>query len=155
MDPEQPLRSLLGQRRGRAVRTKAEIAEGTAVRIRALDEAAGKVQLEFLASFSYEERQLIAAQAYHSERLAIVQSMAGPVTPATNVAARAAFVCSSTAKDWLHDHANNNGWFYASNWGAFPKMASLVGDIETKHWAREWVLKNMGHKPGKKTKVTR
>ena len=49
------------------MQTKAEIAEDTVVRIRALEEAAGKVQLEFLASFSYEERQLIAAQAYHSE----------------------------------------------------------------------------------------
>ena len=150
--------AIAASRQRRAVRTKAQIAEDTVVRIRALEEAAGKVQLEFLASFSYEERQLIAAQAYHSERLAIAQqnrSMAGSVTPATNVAARAAFVCSRTAENWMHDHANNNGWFSTSNWGAFPKMASLVGDIETKHWAREWVVKNMGHKSGKKNKVTR
>ena len=53
----------------RAVRTNAEQALDTATRIAALEAACGKVQQEFELSFTWEERKLIAAQSYYTERL--------------------------------------------------------------------------------------
>ena len=79
----------------RAVRTNEEQALDTAARIAALEAACGKVQQEFELSFTWEERKLIAAQSYYTERLAIAKenaSMAQGEMRAVSIAARAAAV---------------------------------------------------------------
>ena len=101
-------------------------------RMDALEKQALLVQAEFEKSFSRDERKLIAAQAYYSERAAVAKHCGtghGSSTPAILIAARAACVAPKTAENWIYDHVNNEGFFSPSNWGAFPKLASLCGDI--------------------------
>ena len=142
----------------RRLRNAAEIRTDVKARIEALEASANKVQLEFETSFDWEERKLIAAQAYYSERLSIARvsgSLAQTASSAVSVAARASHTSFRTAQSWMQDHINNDSIFSASNWGCFPKLASVVFDIDTQHWAREWVVSNMGHRLGKKNKVFR
>ena len=111
-----------------------------------------------MRAFTWEERKLIAAAAYHAEKLALAEkwgSLSGTQTLAVNVAAHAAHVAHSTAYNWINDYTNNKGHFLPSFWGAFPKLASVVGNISTKTWAHAWVINNMGHKTAKKNKVCR
>ena len=124
----------------------------------ALEKRALLVQAEFEKSFSRDELKLIAAQAYYSERLAVAKhcgTLHGSSTPAILIAARAACAAPATARNWLNDHVNIEGFFSPSNWGAFPKLASLCGDISVKRWARAWVIDNMGHRLGKKNKTAK
>ena len=124
-------------------------------RVQVLREAADQVQEQFEDEFSWEQRKLIAAQAYYTERLALAVctgTVSCTIRQATNCAARAAFVHFDTASSWMHDHLNNGGWFSRSLWGTHTKTPSMVGDIETKRWAREWVINNMGHRSSMKNK---
>ena len=63
----------------RAVRTRQEQALETATRIAALETACAKVQEEFQNSFTWEERKLIAANSYYTERLAIAKENASMI----------------------------------------------------------------------------
>jgi len=59
----------------RYVRTKAGIHEDTQARLAALSAAALKVQEEFDAAFTWDERKLIAANAYYSKRLSLATDL--------------------------------------------------------------------------------
>jgi hypothetical protein len=122
----------------RAVRTRQEQALETATRIAALETACAKVQEEFQNSFTWEERKLIAANSYYTERLAIAKenaSMAQGEMRSLSMAARAAHVSGSTSQNWMSDHVNIQGYFSPSLWGTNPKLASLCGDVSVKRWA--------------------
>ena len=87
-------------------------------RMEALEKQALLVQAEFEKSFSRDELKLIAAQAYYSERLAVAKhcgTLHGSSTPAILIAARAACVAPRTARNWINDHVNNEGFFSPSN----------------------------------------
>ena len=127
-------------------------------RVDALRIAADKVQVEFEETFSWEERKLIVAQAYFNERLALAEET-GVIScswgHAIHLAARAGGVAYSTAEDYIRDHINNGGWFSPSLWGTNRKTPSMVGDIDTKRWARQWVIDCMGHRTGVKNKYAK
>ena len=129
-----------------------------AARIQSLRLAAEKVQEEFEDTFSWEERKLIVANSYYTERLALAEKTGQlyyTIEQSTALAARAGGVAFSTAEDWVRDHQNNGGWFSPSLWGTNRKTPSMVGDIETKRWARAWVIDCMGHRTGVKNKYTK
>ena len=97
-------------------------------RVQVLREAADQVQEQFEDEFSWEQRKLIAAQAYYTERLALAVctgTVSCTIRQATNCAARAAFVHFDTASSWMHDHLNNGGWFSRSLWGTHTKTPSF------------------------------
>ena len=144
---------LQNARQQAAAARRARTAADHEARLQALDAMAGKIQEQFEEEFSWEQRKLIVAQSYYSERLAIARvrgTVHCSIAHATSVAAKSAFVSYKTAANWLHDHMNNGGWFSPSFWGCNTKTASIVGDIDTKRWAREWVINNMGHRTGRR-----
>ena len=152
-----PAQPALNAKAKRAVRTRQEQALETATRIAALETACAKVQEEFQNSFTWEERKLIAANSYYTERLAIAKenaSMAQGEMRSLSMAPRAAHVSVSTSQNWMSDHVNNQGYFSPSLWGTNPKLASLCGDVSVKRWARAWIIDNGGHRTGKKNMVT-
>ena len=79
---------------------------------------------EFEDELSWEQRKLIAAQAYYTERLALAAGTGTvwcTIRLATDYAARAVFGHFNTATCWMHDHIINWGWFSRALWGTHTK----------------------------------
>ena len=79
----------------RPTMTRNQRAADTAARVEHIRQETTKVLEEFVRAFTWEERKLIAAAAYHAEKLALAEkwgSLGGTQTPAVNVAARVLLV---------------------------------------------------------------
>ena len=50
----------------------------------------------------------------------------------------------------MYNFQSNGGLFSVSLWDKNPKTASMLGDATTRKWIREYSIKLMGHKKGKK-----
>ena len=110
----------------------------------------------FLDAFSHEERRLIMARAYWAiaADLAEQQGSTSGVLQSANLAgALASAKSASTVNEHMTDWRNNGGWFSPLMWGKNVKLASMVGDVETCQWARDWIIRNMGHVKGQKNKT--
>lgn len=120
----------------RPTMTRNQRAADTAARVEHIRQETTKVLEEFVRAFTWEERKLIAAAAYHAEKLALAEkwgSLGGTQTPAVNVAARAAHVAHSTAYNWINDYINNEGHFTPSFWGHFPNSHRWLATSRPKH----------------------
>ena len=95
-------------------------------RMEALEKQALLVQAEFEKSLSRDELKLIAAQAYYSEMVAVLNdcgALHGSVAPAILIAARAACVAPATARNWIDEQ---RGVLLAFELECFPKTGEFV-----------------------------
>lgn len=53
----------------------------------------------------------------------------------------------------MYNYEANGGRFSESLWGKNTKAPSLLADIETQQWIRQYIIKLMGHTKGKKNLV--
>ena len=127
-----------------------------AARIEAFCENARKATEAFENTFSHEDRRLIMARAYWETAATLAEqsgSSYGVQRQATVAGSLASAKAESTVYENMCDWRNNGGWFSPSQWGRNTKLASIIGDIDTVRWAREWVLSNMGHRKGAKNRT--
>jgi hypothetical protein len=123
---------------------------------RYIQEMAVKAQQDFDESFTWDEWRLIAARAYWSSVAAHVEAHGthiGALAQSELAAEAAAGVKSRCVQRWMYDYEANGGQFSESLWGKNTKTPSLLGDIETRQWIRDYIIKLMGHKKGKKNLV--
>ena len=123
---------------------------------RHIREMAQKAQQDFDESFTWEERKLIAARAYWSSAQAHVEACGthiGALEQSELAAEAAAGVNSRSVQRWMYNYEANGGRFSESLWGKNTKTPSLLADIETRQWIRQYIIKLMGHKKGKKNLV--
>jgi hypothetical protein len=124
---------LARKERKAAYRERAD--EDQRVRVAFFKEQRDKAVADFELHFDWEDRKVMAAAAYWTEAVNFApanQTTVGAVGAATDAAALAARVSSTTSEQWMIDWHNNEGYFSASLWGANTKTASILGDVESR-----------------------
>ena len=125
-------------------------------KIQAFRSYADQAQEAFEDAFSHEERRIIMARAYWATVADIAEqqgSTSGVMQHGNAAGALASSKSVSTVNEHMTDWRNNGGWFSPLLWGKNVKLASMCGDIETVEWARDWIIRNMGHRKGEKNRT--
>ena len=140
------------ERKRKRLQRKEAMATDYAAKLEGIRANMDKAIQDFESRFDWEDRKAMMAARYWTEAHQYAVSNDSLCFKGSDVheASKAAFVSESCVKNWSCNWASNGGKFSASEWGSNWKVAGRLADVETKHWMREWVIKNMGHKRGKK-----